>query len=91
MAYVRNWNGDLVEVEWVYCNHCGTEFVEEVFEGKCPVCGSHSYCTEEEVEQAGDEMFGNEDEPLGDEDLDVLNQAIEMNANAFYDRMEWSA
>lgn len=81
---VRNWNGDLVEVEWVFCNWCGTEFVEEVYEGKCPVCGTFgNFSTEEEVRQAGDEMFG-------DEDLDVLEQAMEMNAGAFYDRMEWS-
>ena len=85
--YVRNWNGDLEEIHWVYCNWCGTQFVEEVYEGKCPVCGSHSYCTEEEVRQAEDEMFEDED---GDEDLDVLEQAMEMNAGAFYDRMEWS-
>jgi predicted ATP-dependent serine protease len=80
---VRNWNGDLVEVNWVYCNACGTQYVEEVYEGKCPECGSHSYCTDEEVAEAERELFG-------DEDMDVLEQAMEMNAGAFYDRMEWS-
>lgn len=88
MAHVKNWNGDLVEVQWVFCNHCGTEFVEEVYEGKCPVCGTvDNYCTEAEVRQAEDELFPEED---GDEDLDVLEQTMEMNAGAFYDRMEWS-
>lgn len=75
MAHVRNWNGDLVEVQWVYCNACGCQYVEEVHEGKCPECGSHSYCTDEEVQEAERDLFG-----------DVM----EMNAEAFNDRMEWS-
>lgn len=48
--------------------------IDEYDDGECMGCG-----------QSGD--FRIEDE---DEDVTILRQAMEMNAGAFYDRMEWS-
>lgn len=59
MAHVYNWNGDLVEVLWVYCNRCGCQFVEDVYDGKCPECGRvDDYCTEAEVQEAEAKLYG---------------------------------
>lgn len=69
--YVRNWNGDLEQVNWVYCNHCGCQFVEEVHDGKCPECGTwDNYCTAEEVEQAEQAMDLEQDRLLESQELE---------------------